>query len=326
MRARLAFGLRCSALFSAFFASTALAIAEPRGIVDAVSAPGGVGHSLLVGPSAELYRAIEPGIWGRVDRGGFAGEVQRVLHVGGELHAAATRAPLYRLTAASTWSVLPLAKRGGAVVGGLGGEPAVALGRQLYVGESGRWARAIAAPAQLTALWASRGQRLYAATSDGAVWRSEGRRWRAIGGRFVAGEHGVAFAGIPGSMLVVLTSKGRLLRVGDEHEALNASAPAGFVPQVLGVGEGRVWAAGPTASGTHHLMSVVEGVLLDDGALPMAADEPITVLLIEDGEVLIAGARGSVWTRDRTAIWHPGQLRQAPPRAPPPGAGPARSR
>jgi hypothetical protein len=290
---------------------------------EAVAAPGFVGgagtsaaDAALVARGGEVYTRDAAGTWRR-RAGGVAAELHATWgRVAGELVAVGARAPAYRYDG-ETWSSFPGAAGGPAVLAGRDApRPGLAIGRRVYVLESGkdRWTALPAAPGRVTSLW-TRGPREALIVVDGKLLRLAGG-WKPL----PILETVIALGG---AEPVALGAEGGVYLVGARatgaRRAAVDTALAGFRPRAV---------LGGVLVGDAALARLGAGKVVPIGAAP----EGGVAALIElgDGTLLAATRAGKVFV-GRPGSWTEEPVDDAPPPSPgkavaPPATIPAEPR
>jgi hypothetical protein len=330
-----------------FAASTASAqTSYPVSIIAALPGDGPaptIDTTILVGSSGQLYHRADDGSWRRRAAGGLSADLRGAARdPGGSLIAAGASSPVFRFEA-DAWHARPAPNRGEVGAPAPGSSPVVAIGRNIYLLDQGRWQRLAGAPRPMRLVWAAGSKRIWVADAQGGLYRSTGGGFQPVRTGLPSGEAIAAIAGAAEAELYALSASGTLLALRP-----GAATPVAVPPELAGL---RIDAIGPApggivlagaitvAAGTGGaggerpvLLRAAKGKLALDGDRPaLPAGEPAAALLADAaGGVLIAGAHGHLLVRrvptdpwTQTAVsgaLPPGAARSFP------GALPARSR
>lgn len=322
-----------AAVAVALVPALALADAAPSAPVSLrATVPAKAGPPTLVGASGQIYAPSGALRWQRVGAGGVAVDVLGAVRGGdGRLFAIGARTPLF-VQRDGVWFAAPLANRGPVRAAPEVG--AAAIDRHVYVLGEGGWRRTISARSPITALWGASRTRLYAATADGVLARTDGRRWHTLKNPLPADDPIVKLVGVPGRSLYALSAGGGILEVGGAA-AVPLALPeplAGLEVHAAGAVDGAVYLAGTAGTAERRGVLVrAEGRTLSlvDELFPLEEGDRYALIFAADGRVAIGSAAGRVRARDQEGGWVDGSIDGAPPSPPPeagPDAAPARQR
>jgi|GEM_PF-3661797 len=315
-----------------------VAAGDPE-IAAVVIEPGPVGTRALVGASGELFRPDGVGVYRRQGLGGVAIDVELAVFAGGRLFAAGRRAPVFEFDG-QVWRQHRLGENGRSRTSSGGGLPAIAIRRQIFVFDGGRWVRAAAARVWPHVIWVASPRRYFVADDGGGLLRVDGKRATAVRTGLAEGDRIVHFAGTPGRSLLAVSEAGVVLDVGSGGTARPIALPPGL--ESLAVS-----ATCSQRDGTAVLVGVVEDAAASvrDAVVvavkarsaaeihraPLTAgDRPAACASDAGGGLMWVSRAGQAWIRPAGGEWTARRAALTPPPAarpgPAPGKRPARSR
>ena len=261
------------------------------------------GDAVLVGAGGEIYKRTGT-TWKRTGEGGTSATLAAARGSSStEIWGIGANAPTWRYDG-KVWSVHKLGVSGAAIMA-RSGLPSIAVGKRVFVWTQGKWQILPALPVASIAVWASGPKDALVIGDNGELRRWNGAMWKLIPHGMPQGETPRRLFAGPAGQVYAVGDGETLLRVEKavaRKMSVGPLAPANARWLFGGVAQNKLWLVGEgTLEGKPAMIvAKLEGAtlaLVDSFSTPDAGDEATTLLLANDGALLLATRKGIVHVR-----------------------------